>query len=156
MCISSLRYTPKELLLKITVNTKPTDIDISGTKEPTENEANVQMAYAAQQHLNRYMAVVEHAVKRKAVFDRRLLKGKRKLSPFKKENLVQIYRSNMDYTFKAERKMVNIIQSGRETHQLVPTKEHRRRTCRRTSQFLASMMVHTKNRNQIGRRAEET
>ena len=68
----SLRYTPKELLLGITVNTKPTDINISSAKEPTENDADIQMAHAEQQHLDGYVAVVEHAVKRKAAFSRRL------------------------------------------------------------------------------------
>ncbi|THU79221.1 hypothetical protein K435DRAFT_557629, partial [Dendrothele bispora CBS 962.96] len=69
-------------------------------------DVDIQMAYAEQQRLDGYDAIVRHAVKRKQVFDKRVLKRHPGEVMFKKGQLVQIYRSDLDYTFRTERKLI--------------------------------------------------
>ncbi|THV06373.1 hypothetical protein K435DRAFT_578258, partial [Dendrothele bispora CBS 962.96] len=69
-------------------------------------DVDIQMAYAEQQRLDGYDAIVRHAVKRKKVFDKRVLKRHPGEVMFKKGQLVQIYRSDLDYTFRTERKLI--------------------------------------------------
>ncbi|KAG6838068.1 hypothetical protein C0991_002139 [Blastosporella zonata] len=66
----------------------------------------LQMAYVEQQRLDGYSEAVAHAFKRKAAFDRRVLdKGPGEVI-FIEGDLVQVYRSDLDYTFKMERKLL--------------------------------------------------
>ncbi|KAE9401300.1 hypothetical protein BT96DRAFT_754128, partial [Gymnopus androsaceus JB14] len=69
-------------------------------------EVAVQAAYVAQQQLDGYSAAVEHAVRRKGVFDKRLLKKEHREVVFRKGDLVQVYRSDLDHTFKTEKKIL--------------------------------------------------
>jgi len=103
--LPALKFTPKELLLGLVVNTPPTPLSISGL-ELTPKECETQMAYVAQQRLDGYEAIVRHAVSRKGAFDRRMLTKKPGQVIFKCGQLVQIYRSDLDYTFKTERKLL--------------------------------------------------
>jgi hypothetical protein len=64
------------------------------------------MAYVAQQRLDGYTEMVTHAIKRKAIFDKRVLAHKPGEVSFLENQLVQIYRSNLDYTFKTDRKLL--------------------------------------------------
>ncbi|KAJ3911997.1 hypothetical protein F5877DRAFT_8394, partial [Lentinula edodes] len=66
----------------------------------------VQAAYVEQQQLDGYGSFVRHAVKRKGVFDRRVLKKEGKEVVFEKGDLVQVYRSDLDYTFKTIKKII--------------------------------------------------
>ena len=81
--------------------------DTSTASEPTTAEDTAtQMAYVAQQRLDGYAEMVAHAIKRKAVFDKRVLSRKPGEVVFSKGQLVQIYRSDLDYTFKTDRKLL--------------------------------------------------
>ena len=103
--LPSLKFSPKELLLGLVVNTKPTDIERSTT--PTSiDDITTQMAYVAQQRLDGYAEAVAHALRRKRTFDRRVLTQNPGEVIFLKGQLVQIYRSDLDYTFKTERKLL--------------------------------------------------
>lgn len=64
------------------------------------------MAYVAQQQLDGYDAAVQHAIKRKTAFDKRVLERKPGEVIFYTGQLVQFYRSSMDYTFEAKRKLL--------------------------------------------------
>ncbi|KIM61383.1 hypothetical protein SCLCIDRAFT_86339, partial [Scleroderma citrinum Foug A] len=64
------------------------------------------MAYVAQQRLDGYDEAVRHAIKRKATFDRHILKRQPAEVIFTPRQLVQVYRSDLDYTFKTERKIL--------------------------------------------------
>jgi hypothetical protein len=64
------------------------------------------MAYVAQQHLDGYAEAVAHALKRKSIFDKRVLSRKPGEVIFSIGQLVQIYRSDLDYTLKTERKLL--------------------------------------------------
>ena len=103
--LPSLKFSPKELLLGLVVNTKPTNINQS-VLPITEQEVATQMAYVAQQRLGGYAGVVVHMVKRKSVFDKKVLAHKPGEVTFSKGQLVQIYHSDLDETFKTECKIL--------------------------------------------------
>ena len=103
--LPSLKFSPKELLLGLVVNTKPTNVDQS-VLSVTEQEVATQMAYMAQQWLDGYAGAVAHAVKRKSAFDKKVLAHKPGEVTFSKGQLVQIYRSDLDETFKTEHKIL--------------------------------------------------
>jgi hypothetical protein len=63
------------------------------------------MAYIEQQRLDGYAHILSHAHKRKLAFDRKLLNRAPREVIFKAGQLVQAYRSDLDFTFKVERKM---------------------------------------------------
>ena len=103
--LPSLKFTPKELLLGLVVDTKRTELTHS-TTELAPIDAATHMAYAAQQRLDSYDEAVRHAIKRKTAFDRRLLKCQQTEVVFTQGQLMQVYRSDLDYTFKTERKLL--------------------------------------------------
>jgi hypothetical protein len=103
--LPALKFSPKELMLGLVVNTKPTD-PISSSLPVTEDDTTLQMAYVAQQRLDGYAEAVAHALKRKTTFDRKVLAQKPGEVVFSNSQLVQIYRNDLDYTFKTERKLL--------------------------------------------------
>jgi hypothetical protein len=103
--LPALKFTPKELMFGLVVNTKPTDLDNS-TLPITENDAGLQMAYVAQQRLDGYAEAVAHGLRRKNAFDRKVRSQKPGEVVFSEGQLVQIYRNDLDYTFKTERKLL--------------------------------------------------
>jgi hypothetical protein len=92
-------------MLGLVVNTKPSNLN-SSNLPITEDDTALQMAYVAQQRLDGYAEAVAHALKRKTAFDRRVLAQKPGEVTFSKGHLVQIYRNDLDYTFKTERKLL--------------------------------------------------
>ena len=64
------------------------------------------MAYVTQQRLDGYVEAVTHAQRRKTTFNKKVLARKPGEVIFLKGQLVQIYRSNLDYTFKIEHKLL--------------------------------------------------
>jgi hypothetical protein len=103
--LPALKFTPKELMLGLVVNTKPADL-ANAVLPITDEDTTLQMAYVAQQRLDGYAEAVAHALRRKSAFDRRVLAQKPGEVVFSKGQLVQIYRSDLDYTFKTERKLL--------------------------------------------------
>ncbi|KAJ4464685.1 hypothetical protein C8R41DRAFT_782543 [Lentinula lateritia] len=104
--LPSVRFSPNELLLGAVVNTRRTLIAEATSVLPQQDVA-VQAAYVAQQQLNGYNAFVSHALKHGLdTFDRRMLKKEGKEVIFWKGDLVQVYRSDFDYTFKTIKKII--------------------------------------------------
>jgi hypothetical protein len=64
------------------------------------------MAYVEQQRLDGYAHISSHAHRWKLVFDRKVLARAPREVIFKEGQLVQVYRSNLDFTFKTEWKTV--------------------------------------------------
>lgn len=64
------------------------------------------MAYTAQQQLDGYDAILKHAQDRKKLFDRWVLRSRAGEVVFVPGQLVQTYRSDMDYTFKSDRRLI--------------------------------------------------
>ena len=81
-----------------TKRTEPTD----STTQTTAIQAAIHMAYVAQQQLDGYDEAVRHALKRKAAFDKRVLQRHPGEVAFARGQLVQVYRNDLDYTFKTD------------------------------------------------------
>jgi len=101
--LPNLKYSPNELLLGMVINTRRTPANQA--EEVSADEVGVQMAYVEQQRLDGYDQILLHADKRKLAFDRKLLSRAPKEVIFKAGQLVQVYRSDLDFTYKTERKM---------------------------------------------------
>ena len=102
--LPALKFSPRELLLSLIVNTSPTPLEASSSM-PTHNDFNMHMAYAAQQRLDGYSEAVRHAMDRKTRFDRRVLESREGEVTFSKGQLVQIHRSDIAKTIGSERKL---------------------------------------------------
>jgi hypothetical protein len=103
--LPNLKYSPNELLLGMVVNTKPTSLTNALT-EPTAQEVDLQMAYVDNQRFDGYAQIVDHAQQRKAAFDKDLLSRSPREVIFRAGDLVQVYRSDLDFTFSADRKLL--------------------------------------------------
>ena len=68
--LPNLKFSPKELLLGTVVNTLRTPLADSSSILLAQ-DANMHIAYVAQQHLDGYDTTVQHALSRKAAFNRR-------------------------------------------------------------------------------------
>ena len=102
--LPALKFSPKELLLSLVVNTTPTPPEVSSSMlAPQDFETH--MAYAAQQRLDGYSEAVRHAMERKTRFDRRVLESKEGEVTFKKGHLVQTYRNDLAKSISTERKL---------------------------------------------------
>jgi hypothetical protein len=98
-----LKFSPKELLLRITVNIHKMGPDTAQMELNTQDAA-IHMAYVEQQHINGYEAAVKHAIVWKCAFDKCMWKNSSEIT-FKEGQLIQVYHSDLDYTFKMECKV---------------------------------------------------
>ncbi|KAG2051607.1 hypothetical protein BDR06DRAFT_832889, partial [Suillus hirtellus] len=64
------------------------------------------IAYVEQQWLDSYKEAIRHTIRRKAAFDKKLLQRTPGEVIFKPGQLVQVYRNDLDYTFKTKRKLI--------------------------------------------------
>jgi hypothetical protein len=69
--LPSLKYSPNELLLGLIVNSRQMDSP-EDIRPPTEQEVALHLALVEQQHLDGYAATIDHAIKRKDIFDTKL------------------------------------------------------------------------------------
>jgi hypothetical protein len=102
--LPTLKFSPKELLLGITVNMHKMGPDMAQIELNTQDTA-IHMAYAEQQHIDGYEAVVKHAIAWKHVFNKCMWKNSSKIT-LKEGQLIQVYHSDLDYTFKMECKVM--------------------------------------------------
>ena len=89
----ALKFHPKEILLGLVVNRKPTPIEESASLI-TPVEVDAHMAYTAQQRLDSYSEAIQHAAKHKTAFDRKVMK-KDGATTFEKGQHVQAYQSDV-------------------------------------------------------------
>ena len=101
----SLQCSPAELMLGLVINTNPTPA-IDTIAPTTVEQIGIHQAYVQQQHLDGYAHTIEHAARRKGAFDRQLLAKFPREVIFKTGQLVQVYRNDLTYTFKTERKLL--------------------------------------------------
>jgi hypothetical protein len=102
--LPALKFSPKELLLNLIVNTTPTPLEASASV-PTPQDYDIHTAYATQQRLDGYSEAIRHAMDRKARFDRRVLNSTAGEVTFEKGQLVQVYRNDLAKTIGTERKL---------------------------------------------------
>jgi hypothetical protein len=124
--LPALKFSPDELLFSVIVNTMPTPIGDAIT--PVDNtDAGLQMAYMGQLRLDGYAEIMDHAVRRKAQFDKKIMVHAPREVIFKTGSLVQVY--NQDFepgtTFLVKRKMVpmwsaprRITSQGRNSYKI--------------------------------------
>jgi hypothetical protein len=102
--LPALKFSPKELLLSLIVNTTPTPLEVSSSM-PIPQDFETHMAYAAQQRLDGYSEAVRHAMDRKTRFDKRVLESRAGEVTFEKGHLVQVYRNDLAKSISSERKL---------------------------------------------------
>lgn len=97
--LPALHYTPIELLTGSIVNTVPTLL-AEATTTPLVDNIEKQLAYTRQQQMDVYSHIVEHANEREAIFNAKIDES-RINNPvvFHINDLVQVYRSDLDYMF---------------------------------------------------------
>jgi hypothetical protein len=101
----SLKYFPNELLLGLIVNSRRTDSPES-IEPPMVEEADIHLAFVEQQHLDGYAATVDHAIKRKAMFDAKLRQRAPKNVVFLPGDLVQVHATEWVRTFASIKKLI--------------------------------------------------
>ena len=102
--LPSLHYSPNELLLGMVINSRQTPLT-DATSALHEHDVAVHMALVDQQQFDGYSQIVDHAHRRKVAFDRRVMRHAPREVIFKAGQLVQVYRSDLDYTFLSVHKM---------------------------------------------------
>lgn len=80
----------------------------------TKGDVENQLAYVAQQRLDGYDVAVGRALRRKVAFDKRVRARWPKEVVFEPGDLVLVRRSDLDYTFKTERKLRLETREGEE------------------------------------------
>jgi hypothetical protein len=122
--LPNLKYSPNELLLGIVVNTTPTEFTETSAG-PTLEEVETQMAYVDNQRFDGYAQIVDHAHKRKAAFDKQVLDHAPGEVIFRSGDLVQVYRSDLDFTLSTERKLLlkfsaprRVVSRNKNSYQL--------------------------------------
>jgi hypothetical protein len=90
--------------LGLIVNTNRTKPELAATELSAE-EADMHMAYVEQQNLDSYAQIVLHASRRKAIFDKCVLKTHPKEVIFKLGDLVQVHRTDLTFTHSNDRKL---------------------------------------------------
>jgi transposase InsO family protein len=103
--LPAYKFSPNELCLGLVVNTSSTPIETS-TLELEEGAVGIQNKYVAQQGLDAYSHIVEHANKRKAAFDKRVRASKDGVIEYKKGDLVQIRDSKRDLDMATDSKLL--------------------------------------------------
>jgi hypothetical protein len=103
--LPNLKYSPNELMLGLVINTKPTPTE-QASAAPTADEVETQMAYVDQLRFDGYAQIVDHAERRKATFDNQVLRRSPREVIFHSGDLVQVYRSDLDFTFLADKKIL--------------------------------------------------
>jgi hypothetical protein len=103
--LPALKFSPKELLLSLVVNTTPTPLEVSSSM-PVPQDFDTHMAYTAQQRLDGYAEAVKHAMDRKTRFDRRVMNSREGEVIFEKGHLVQVHRSDLAKSIGTERKLM--------------------------------------------------
>ncbi|KAJ3507688.1 hypothetical protein NMY22_g16851 [Coprinellus aureogranulatus] len=102
--LPALKFSPKELLLGLVINTAKTPLEASSSILPPK-DIDTQITYVAQQRLDGYSEAVRHAIRRKAIFDRKVEKSRAGVVVFEEGQLVQVYRSDLYNTLSSERKL---------------------------------------------------
>lgn len=106
------------------MNRNPTPIEISSAKL-TESAIGIENQYRQQQGLDAYSHVIEHANKRTAAFDKKVLASHDGVIEHKKGDLVQVQDSHLDFTLATEVKLLphwgpphRIVDCIRNSYQL--------------------------------------
>jgi len=103
--LPALKYSPNELLLGLPINSRRMD-NPEAIELPSADEVAMHLALIEQQQLDGYSAIVDHAARRKKVFDTKLLKCAPRDIVFKPGDLVQIHATQWVHTLAAVKKLI--------------------------------------------------
>jgi len=103
--LPSLKYSPNELLLGLIVNSRQTDSP-EDIRPPTEQEVALHLALVEQQHLDGYAATIDHAIKRKDIFDTKLHQQAPQNVVFEQGDLFQVHTTEWVRTFVSIKKLI--------------------------------------------------
>ena len=103
--LPAYKFSLNELCLGTVVNTAETLVSVS-CEELVEAEVKIQNQYAAQQNLDAYSHIMDHANQCKAAFDHKVVASRDGVIEFKKGDLVQVQDSKLDFTVATEAKLL--------------------------------------------------
>jgi len=103
--LPALKYSPNELLLGLPINSRHMD-NPEAIKPPSADDVAMHLALVEQQRLDGYSAIVNHAARRKKIFDAKVLKHAPRDITFKPGDLVQIHATQWVHTFTAIKKLI--------------------------------------------------
>jgi hypothetical protein len=103
--LPAYKFSPNKLCLGTVVNTSEMPITVS-SEELSEASVAIQNEYVGQQNLDAYSHILDHANKRKAAFDKKVLASRDGVIKYKKGDLVQIRNSKLDFTLATEAKLL--------------------------------------------------
>jgi hypothetical protein len=102
--IPAFKFSPKELLLGLVVNTIP-NTTADASIAPSMSDINVHMAYMEQQRLDGANQATAHTTRWKAAFDKRVMQSRAGEVVFEPGQLVQVYANTLDMTVSNARKL---------------------------------------------------
>jgi hypothetical protein len=102
--LPSLKFSPKELLLGLVINTPKTSIKDSTSTVMLEN-IEAHMAYVDQQWVDTYSEAIQHVDYQKDAFNWKVLKSKAGPVIFHTGQLVQVFCSDLAYSIRSEQKL---------------------------------------------------
>jgi hypothetical protein len=103
--LPAYKFSLNELCLGTVINTSETPVTVS-SEELAEASVAIQNEYVGQQNLDAYSHILDHANKRKATFDKKVLASRDGVIEYKKGDLVQIRDSKLDFTLATEAKLL--------------------------------------------------
>jgi hypothetical protein len=103
--LTALKFSPKELLLGLVANTLCTSLkENSSILHPMGALSHI--TYVEQQQLGGYDETIWHAIKCKAAFDKKLLQQASGEVIFEQGQLIHVYQSDLNYTFRTDHKIL--------------------------------------------------
>ena len=101
----TLKYLPNELLLSLIINSCGAK-DPDSIQAPTEEEISSHMALVEQQRLDGYSSIIDHAARRKDIFDKKVRKHTPRIIVFQPGDLVQVHASEWVHTLASIKKLI--------------------------------------------------
>jgi transposase InsO family protein len=102
--ISAFKFSLKELLLGLVINTIPTPLS-DASIAPSTSEVNVHMAYVDQKWLDGANHTAAHSMRWKDTFDKKVVQSYAGEVIFEPGQLVQVYANTMEMTLVSTRKL---------------------------------------------------
>jgi hypothetical protein len=117
--LPTLKYSPNELLLGLIINSRGAE-DPDSIQAPTEEEISLHMALVEQQRLDGYSSIIDHAARRKDIFNKKVQRHTPRIVVFQPGDLVQVHASKWVHTLALIKKLIPMwsIPHCVVTHQL--------------------------------------
>ena len=111
--LQSFKFLPKELLLGMVVNTAKMQLNIS-IELVRLDDMDMHIVYVAQQQLDGYSEVVQHAEQRKETYNKKVMRSNAGPVTFHPGQLVQVFQSNLMNMMSLECKLMPMWSNPRQ------------------------------------------